>query len=182
MVAETKGWRARDWWTAFAVAIIAAVVYLPSLSTWFASDDVFVVTIARQLGLQHPIEYFQLGFFDKYYRPLTLFSQAIDWQLWHLNAAGFHLTNLLLHAANTALVYAVGRRLFDGAGAMVAALLFALHPASHEAVYWISGRFDLLATLFSLVALLLLTKSRPAIYVAGLMCLFLALLSKESAA
>ena len=49
----------------------------------------------------------------------------------------------------------LGRRLTDSSGAYVAALLFALHPASHEAVYWMAARFDLLATCFSLLAILL---------------------------
>jgi len=173
----------RDWWMTMAVAAIALFVYLPALTTWFVSDDAYVLTIVRRLdGLHHPLGYFELGFFEKYYRPLAFLSQAIDWSIWGVDATGFHLTNICLHAANAVLVYVIGRQLTDSAGATVAALLFALHPASHEPVYWIAGRFDLLATFFVLLSALLLSKDGSTRYVIGLGAFALALLSKESAA
>jgi hypothetical protein len=64
---------------------------------------------------------------------------------------------------------------------VTAALLFALHPASHEAVYWIAARFDLLATFFALLALWCLTSRTRGGQVAGWVAFGLALLSKESA-
>jgi hypothetical protein len=63
----------------------------------------------------------------------------------------------------------------------VAGLLFALHPASHEVVYWIAARFDLLATFFALLALALLTRPEQRWRVAGTLAFGLALLAKESA-
>ena len=85
------------------------------------------------------------------YRPVVTFSYFIDYSLWHLNPAGFHLTNILLHAVNVVLVYllvsAVSR---SRTTAFLTSILFALHPILTEAVNGISYREDLLATTFFL--------------------------------
>src|SRR5206468_3476854 len=71
----------------------------------------------------------------------------------------FHATNLALHAISTVLVLLIGRALAPRTIAgPLAALLFGLHAANHEAVVWISARFDLLATGFSLLAIWLLVR------------------------
>jgi hypothetical protein len=162
----------------FAVAFVA---YLPALWTGFTADDFFILARLKEFGgLSHPLSYFTATGFFEYYRPLTFLVHAVDWQIWGLNPAGFHLTNLLLHGTSSVLVFMLGRRLDGPTTGLVAALLFALHPASHEAVYWVSARFDLLATCLTLTSLLLLTGPPPA-YVAGVVVFGLALLSKESA-
>jgi hypothetical protein len=169
---------ARD---AAGIALIAIAAYLPVLWTGFTSDDFFILARLKEFGgLQHPLAYFSaLGFFE-YYRPLTFLSHALDWSVWGANPAGFHLTSLVLHVVNSALVYGIGRQLGDRTAAIVAALLFALHPASHEAVYWMSARFDLLATCLTLAsALLILGTTRG--YWLGVATFGLALLAKESA-
>jgi hypothetical protein len=163
------------------VGATAFAAYLPALWTGFTADDFFILARLRQFGgLDRPLEYFgPLGFFE-YYRPLTFLSHALDWEIWRMNAAGFHLTNVGLHAGNSVLVFALGRQLAGRAMAVVAGLLFALHPASHEAVYWISARFDLLATFLSLIALVLACGPTRG-YVFGVLAFGLALLAKESA-
>lgn len=167
--------------TAAIVFAVAFVAYLPALWTGFTADDFFILARLKEFGgLSHPLSYFTATGFFEYYRPLTFLVHAADWLIWGLNPAGFHLTNLLLHATSSVLVFMLGRRLDSPATGLVAALLFALHPASHEAVYWVSARFDLLATCLTLASLLLLTGS-PAAYVAGVVVFGLALLSKESA-
>jgi hypothetical protein len=128
-----------------------------------------------------PASYFRTGFFE-YYRPVAFLSHALDWTLWGAEPFGFHLTNVLLHAATTLLVWVLGRRLLDGAAPVIAALLFALHPASHEAVYWIAARFDLLATFFTLLALWCLSGRCDGFAHRRIWAAFgMALLSKESA-
>jgi Dolichyl-phosphate-mannose-protein mannosyltransferase len=177
----SAAWTRRDAALASIAAIAALVAYLPALGVSFTSDDFFILDRVRaQGGLQHALAYFERGFFD-YYRPLAFVAHALDWQLWGARAAGFHLTNIVLHAAASALVFAIGRRLLDRSAALLAALLFALHPASHEAVYWIAARFDLLATTFMLASLLLLWRDEAWTYGLGVVCFALALLSKESA-
>ena len=92
------------------------------------------------------------GFELRELRPITALSFMVDSRLWEGNAFGFRATNLLLHAGCAAMVgllawRAAGRELGCGLGA---AILFALHPAHAEAVQWITGRVDVLATAFYL--------------------------------
>jgi hypothetical protein len=164
-----------------AVALVSIAAYLPAVATGFTSDDFFILARVKALGgLAHPLAYFQSGFFD-YYRPLTFLSQAVDWKIYGLHAAGFHLRNLLLHAGCAVLVFLIGRRLLSWPVAFVAAILFALHPASHEAVYWMAARFDLMATFFTLTAVWCLSDDRRSWRALGIVAFAMGLLSKESA-
>jgi tetratricopeptide (TPR) repeat protein len=83
------------------------------------------------------------------WHPLTWLSHMLDCQLFGTNPGGHHLTNLLLHIANTLLLFAVLKRMTGALwrSAFVAAL-FALHPCHVESVAWISERKDVLSTLF----------------------------------
>ncbi|MGE5836491.1 MAG: hypothetical protein ACM4AI_18605, partial [Acidobacteriota bacterium] len=171
----------RDLAVAAIVGAAAFVAYLPALWTGFTADDFFILARLKLFGgLDHPLGYFGALEFFEYYRPLTFLSHALDWQIWRTHPAGFHLTNVSLHAVNAMLVFVLGRRLDGSTTGLVAGLLFALHPASHEAVYWISARFDLLATCLTLAALVLVC-GPPRGYLFGLLVFGLALLAKESA-
>jgi tetratricopeptide (TPR) repeat protein len=98
------------------------------------------------------------------YQPLSWLLYAVDYALWGPDPRGFHLTALLLHAANAALAYAVLRALLRcigaaddalAAGAAAAgALFYALHPLRVEPVAWISARGQLQATAFHLLTVL----------------------------
>lgn len=89
------------------------------------------------------------------WNPLTWLSLELDAQLFGTQPTGFHLTNLVLHLANSLLVLALFRRLTGAvwASGLVAAL-FALHPLHVESVAWIAERKDVLSTCFGLLALL----------------------------
>ncbi|HET9267512.1 MAG TPA: hypothetical protein VFO31_05085, partial [Vicinamibacterales bacterium] len=178
----SAGTRPRDAAIAGALGLLALVVYLPAVRLEFAADDFLILDHLQKLdGFRHAAAYFEVNFYA-YYRPLVFLSYALDWTTWGLDAAGFHLTNVLLHAVNTMLVYALARRVGDATVAGVAALVFTLHPVNQEAVFWVSGRFDLLATAWILGSLVLLWSPRPSAYWIGAACFGLALLSKESAA
>lgn len=95
-----------------------------------------------------------------YFRPLVLLSFALEFKIWGVNAPAAHLVNLFLHLANTALTYAIGVALFSRTSlsrvqlrACAAALIYAVHPSLVEPTAWLSGRFDLMATTFCLLAL-----------------------------
>jgi hypothetical protein len=92
------------------------------------------------------------GFQLKELRPFAALSFMVDARIWGGNALGYRLTNLALHAGATALVLRLAWRYSRGsvAAACIAALAFALHPAHAEAVAWITGRVDLLATVCAL--------------------------------
>lgn len=126
-----------------------------------------------------------------YYRPLTILTFVCDKIWWDLAPSFMHLENVLIHLLNTLLVYLGGRfaaRHYQWEGGLFpffAAALFALHPVNVEAVAWISGRTDLLATLFVLSAMILALfaawRSSPLIAFAAMMILVLGGTAKETA-
>ncbi len=91
-----------------------------------------------------------------YYRPLVELSFYLDNVLWGMEPSTMHLENILLHCANSLVVYLLARRISCDDETpvipLLAALLFALHPVNVEAVAWIAGRTDPLITLFVLSA------------------------------
>src|SRR4029078_13428430 len=100
-------------------------------------------------------------------------THGLDYTLWGMNPAGYHLVNVLIHAANAALFYVVARRLLAAAqpaaaltpqrlGALAAALVFAVHPLRVESVAWITERRDVLAAMFYLLTLLAWLRSAAA--------------------
>ena len=91
----------------------------------------------------------------KSYRPLTTLSFRLDWLLAPAGkaAAQCHLTNLLLHAAVSALFVRFCRGWVAGGTALLAGLLFAVHPVHCEAVAGVAGRADVLACLLYLTCL-----------------------------
>ena len=87
------------------------------------------------------------------WHPLTWLSLMLDRQFYGMNAGGYHWTNLLLHMANTLLLFFTMRRMTDAfwRSAFVA-ILFAVHPLHIESVAWISERKDVLCMFFWLLA------------------------------
>ena len=88
------------------------------------------------------------------WHPITWLSYALDSQLFGLNPVGYHLTNVLLHAANAVLLFLI---LASATGfvwrSLAVAALFALHPINVESVAWIAERKNVLSMFFFLVAL-----------------------------
>ena len=83
------------------------------------------------------------------WHPLTWASHMLDWKLWGPAASGHHLTSLLLHAANAALLFAFFLRATGLLWpSLLSAALFALHPLRVESVVWISERKDVLCAFF----------------------------------
>ncbi|MCC6901926.1 MAG: hypothetical protein IT377_23345 [Polyangiaceae bacterium] len=147
------------------VPLVVLLAYAQTLDAPFVWDDRHVVIESAEVRELRPLsEYFGKAFWVSpetgdhraYYRPLTVLSFAVDHWLHGPNPAGFHLTNVLLHAVNALLVYLLLRR-FRVRPCLAACLvwLWALHPRLTEAVAWVSGRTDVLATTFVLAALLL---------------------------
>jgi len=89
------------------------------------------------------------------WHPLTWLSHMLDWKLYGKNPGGHHLTNVLLHIADTVLLLLLLKRMTGSLwpSAFVAAL-FGLHPLHVESVAWIAERKDVLSTSFGLLALL----------------------------
>jgi tetratricopeptide (TPR) repeat protein len=83
-----------------------------------------------------------------YWRPLIWLSHLLDVQLFGLNPAGHHLTNVLIHTLNALLVFVILRRMTGAIWRSAAvAALFAIHPLRAESVAWITERKDVLSGL-----------------------------------
>lgn len=99
-----------------------------------------------------------------YYRPLLMLTFYADKLLWDMTESFMHLENVLIHAANSLLVFLIALKVFARFDAkklelpLLSALLFALHPINTEPVAWISGRSDPLASFFVLLSVLALFK------------------------
>jgi hypothetical protein len=121
------------------------------------------------------------------YSPLHLLSYTLDYAVGGLNAYAFHLSSNLWAGVVAGLVYLVAlaltRQLMI---ALVAALLFVVHPVHVEAVAWISNRKDLLAAAFVLPCVLAYLKYRQwgsiGWYIVSLLLFLFALLGKLSVA
>lgn len=160
------------------MAILAVVMGLPTLRGTFVGGDDYRLVLNHVLvnhpSWAHALELFGIIHRDLY-QPLPLLSfsaefavagklglldQGIDAGAWL-----FHLTNILLHAVNAVLVWAVIRALHGpldrqsgNVVAFVAGVGFAVHPLQVEVVAWINGRMMLLSTLFALLSLLSLDR------------------------
>ena len=88
------------------------------------------------------------------WHPVTWLSHALDCQVFRLNPAGHHYTNLLLHAANAVLLFLLLRRATGLTWpSLLVGALFALHPVNVESVAWAAERKNVLSMLFFLLAL-----------------------------
>lgn len=171
------------------------LAYAPSLFGYFLSDDFNVVTLLNRdrtaIDWSNVLSDFYTVYRGdptySYYRPMITLSGGIDLSLWGINAAGPHLTNMILNALNSGLVYGIAARSpisSPGIG-LTAGLLFALHPLHPEAVYWLVGRTELIMACFTLLAILLYLvyadRSGRLPYWGSLLSFALALASKETA-
>lgn len=143
-----------------AIVVICFWIYRPALEGAFVWDDrsLFEQNAHRwQWSNLKDLLTRQDNLFtdhnNGFYRPLPNLLFLLDRSLWGLKPAGFHLTNLVLHTAAAVTLWHVGLRLTGSVwAALVAALVFALHPANVESVAWVNGRNNILTGLFYLLA------------------------------
>src|ERR1043166_3410681 len=144
----------REWLPGAAILIlITLAAYLPALSASFVWDDDAYVTdniALRSLSGLFRI-WFDLGATVQYY-PLVFTSFWIEYHVWGLSPAGYHVVNVLLHAVAVILFWRVLLRL-DIPGAWLGAPLFALHPVHVESVAWVTERKNVLSLVFYLLAM-----------------------------
>ena len=147
------------WLLAVLLALMTIALYWPATRHDFINyDDQTYVTenVPVQSGLT--LENIKWAFLNPVacnWHPLTVLSHMLDCQLFGLRPWGHHLTNVLLHALNAVLVFALLRQL---TGAMwrslLVAALFAVHPLRVESVAWVAERKDVLSGFFGLLALI----------------------------
>jgi hypothetical protein len=134
------------------VAMIAMAIYTPTLRYGFTYLDDNNLILDQQELLAKPSALYKVfghSFFndpsDAYYRPVVNLTFAVNALLGGVCPFGYHLVNCLLHALACVLLLALLRGLgFNPWAALVAALIFAVHPANAASVAWIPGRNDAL--------------------------------------
>ena len=157
------------------LALSAVLLHLPALLNPFVWDDEFHV----QRALSRPFDLGEVFLPGIRFRPLLFLPGSIDALVWGANAFGWHLTNLVLHAAVVALSYLAVKRLADPRTAALTAAVVAFHPAASEVASWVMARGDSLSALFGLGALLAAGGRRTALTAALLLG---SLLAKETGA
>src|SRR5438132_505855 len=159
--------RAGNWVASAIIVVVTCVTFLPVLENEFVDwDDYFNLVNNphyRGLGwsqLRWMFTTFHLG----PYQPLSWVTLGLDYLIWGMNPVGYHLTNLIFHAANAVFFYFVSRRLLAVAfsisddqtswqlevSAAFTALIFAIHPLRVESVAWATERRDVLSGFFYL--------------------------------
>lgn len=181
---------------AFIGVLIAFLVYLPALKNGFVGwDDSLLVyenPSIRSIDSNLARAIFSTET-NPTLVPFTLFSYALDYAVWGLNPLGYHLTNIIVHALNTALVFILticlircGTHPSSFIPAFVTALLFGIHPLNAEAVNWVPGRCDLLSAFFFLLSLisylrfLIQSSGRNIFYCLSLLSFLVSLMSKPT--
>lgn len=188
------------------VVVLTLIVFLPAVRNDFVNwDDTTNLTDNpdyRGLGWTQ-MKWMWTTRLLGHYIPVTWMTFGLDYKIWGMNPFGYHLTNVLLHAANAVLFYFLALAIFRLAmrassvearrripiGALFAALVFALDPLRVESVAWVTERRDVLSGLFYLLAILAYLRAfedpeqpaRRKYYWASLASFALAVLSKEIA-
>ncbi len=178
---------------AILIAALAFSVYGNSLKGVFLWDDDYLVKenvhirnwsnlpriFSEDMGAGAGVRY-------HFYRPLLILTYMIDYSFWKLNAAGYHLTNILLHIlASLVFCWLVNTLYEDRLLSLLAGMLFVVHPVHTEVVCYISGRADILVLLFVVLSFIFYVKSthsgRKSIYILMVLTSISAFLSKEGA-
>jgi len=182
----------RDAFAVLIIGVLIAVVYFPATRAGFVWDDSIMrnlVAVSTWGGIWElwfdPVGAYLEGGTRKegHYWPLLYTTFWLEHKLWGFSPAGYHVVNILIHFANTVLLWRVLSRLAVP-GTWFAAAVFAVHPLHAESVAWIMARKDMLATLFCLASLLLwlrFTESPSRGRYTGALLLFAAAMLSKSA-
>ncbi len=163
--------RLRRWLVPSLVLFLTVLAFLPSLQNGFVNwdDEANLLANARYRGLGwEQLRWMFTTFHMSLYRPLAWVTLGLDYLIWGMEPFGYHLTSLLLHAANAVFFYFLVLRLLtlaystsDGSGGLAvrsaagfAALFFAVHPLRVEPVAWVAARNDVVSGLFFLLTIL----------------------------
>lgn len=186
------------------VGIVTFIVFSPALANGFIWDDrANLVDNPHYRGLGWvQLRWMFSSFLLGHYQPLSWMTLGLDYLIWGMDPFGYHLTNLLLHAATAVAFYFLALQLLalglsiaaaqrDPAiriAAAAAALLFAIHPLRTESVAWVTERRDVLSGLLLACTLLFYLRaagagdpvSRRRRLGLALLCYVLSLLSKAA--
>lgn len=174
------------WWMPLSLLVIAVLVFAKTVSYPFVHDDlVFIVQNPDISRLDRWSEVLFKpsmsgdGTLNAYYRPVLEIVYRLQYALFGFNPAGFHASNVFLHAINGALLFFVLTRLgFARDLSYALSVLFLVHPVQTEAVACVAGISNLLCAFFMLLSALGYLQAR---YVLSVLAMTLAFLTKEQA-
>jgi len=174
----------------YHLALISGVVFIIYLQSVFFGliflDDNYII-YEHIPGISNLVEIFRSSYLGyHYYRPIANLSFLLDDLLGKSSTMPYHMTNLFIHLIVSILLYFLLNKLnYDKATSLISALLFAATPIHVNAIGWIAGRADLLAGLFSILALIIFVFITAEFKIRRLIMLslfiLLATLSKETA-
>lgn len=161
------------------LVFVSGLVFYGSLDIYFLSENIGHIKTAVE-------NFRELAFTNYYFRPLYALSLRLDYGIWGVEPAGYHLSNLLLHTLNTLLAYLLGRQVLKNRfAALIGAFFFLLHPIHSLSIFWLSGRTDMLCALFYLSGLIAFIRyfqgKEPRFQTLGAGLFALAMLAKEMA-
>jgi Flp pilus assembly protein TadD len=139
------------------LVVVTAIAFAPVTGHPFVRLDDYGYVVDNARVLEGPtagnLAWAWTAFEMANWHPLTWWSHMLDARIHGTDAGGHHLTNLVLHALNAVLLFAILFRLTAARWrSVVVAALFAVHPLHVETVAWVAERKDVLSTLFGLLA------------------------------
>jgi len=190
-------------WASLVIVLVAMATYFNSLGNYFLMDDFWHLHEAVETpwsALLQPWQYsgedFKAYWFNEqrlhnvrgegFFRPVVTLLYKLAGAAFGLDAWGYHLINIVLHALASLAVFAIARLMFPRRWVAVAvALIFATHPSHAEAVQWVAANADAAMGCFFLASFAAfgwwLRQRRPWQYAGAVVAFAAALCSKESA-
>ncbi|MCU0242618.1 MAG: hypothetical protein MUF51_09380, partial [Vicinamibacteria bacterium] len=172
---------------AAAALLLFAWACWPARAAFFTADDFLLLLKSRPQSLPESARFFTTNWGGGrleggYYRPIVNLSLGWDGWLFGLDPAGYRATNVVAHLLATLMAFALLRRYeLEPESAFMAALFFLLHPLHDQAIFWMSGRTDVLCAVFYFACLCFATGTSRRARLLSWLALMLALLSKEMA-
>ena len=177
------------------ILLITYIAYIPSLKNGFTNwdDNVYIAEndLIKDFSAKGIKKIFLLeNHVSLNYHPITILSLALDYKIDGFNPKTYHVTNLLFHLLNTALVFwfiylLSNKKLIVAA---IVSLFFGIHPMHVESVAWIAERKDVLYTFFFMASLVMylkyiesIGKKKVLLYCLIVLLYLLSLLSKAMA-
>jgi protein O-mannosyl-transferase len=167
--------------------IAGILLYFNVLSSYFLSDDFYLISHVAHHGIANP--------WSQFFRPVVVLSYLVEFKVWNLHPVGYHFTNVLLHGTNAFLVSRLSLILLEPIKlpnstsrllSLLSGAVFLALPCHSEAVSWISGRTDVIAASLMLVSLIafcqyVLGRKSSSSLALSVVSFLGALLAKESA-